>query len=421
MEKRRLVGAVKMKVIKLLIFLYFLAFPLGQLTRLPLSALGGQLIKTPEIRVYLTDLVIAGLVGGWLGWKLVRRGKFISPSLTGPIFLFSGFAFLSLIFNTPLLSGREVAVAGLYLVRWVVYAGVYFVIYDLIHNPRVKISNLKTYISNLLIGAGVVSAIFGLLQYFFLPDTRFLYYSGWDDHYYRLIGTFLDPGFTGMIYVLTLILLISFYWKEFSKKKSLLTPHFLLLVLVYLAFVLTYARSAYLAYLVGMGVIAFKKKAPKFFVVAFLVWLVTILLLPRPSSEGVQLERKASIFARVSNWQQTIKIAKDHPLFGVGFNAYRYVQRDYGFLGEDWQVSHAGAGADSSLLFVLATTGIFGFTAYLWLWWKIIQRKSLIILASAAALLTHSLFLNSLFYPWLMAWIWVLLGVFQEERFRKNN
>lgn len=418
-----------MKLIKRLIFLYFLIFPLGQLTRLPLSALGGQLIKLPEVHIYLTDLAIAGLVGYWLGWKLVKRSKFVSPPLTSPIFLFSGFAFLSLVFNTPLLSGREVGVAGLYLVRWIVYAGVYFVVYDLIHNPKVKTLNLNPptggQILSLLIGAGVVSAIFGLLQYFFLPDTRFLYYSGWDEHYYRLIGTFLDPGFTGMIYVLALILLISFYWEEFSKKKSLFTMpalrdsfgmHFSLVAICYLALVLTYARSAYLAYLVSMGVIALKKKAPKFFVTVFLILLATILFLPRPSSEGVQLERKASTFARVSNWQRTIKIAKDYPLFGVGFNAYRYAQRDYGFLGEDWQVSHAGAGADSSLLFVLATTGIFGFGAYFWLWWKILKTHNLIVIASAFALLVHSLFNNSLFYSWIMAWMWVLLGVFSRRK-----
>jgi hypothetical protein len=100
----------------------------------------------------------------------------------------------------------------------------------------------------------------------------------------------------------------------------------------------------------------------------------------------------------------------------VGFNAYRYAQRDYGFLEEErWQLSHAGAGADSSLLFVLATTGILGLGAYLKIWLKVLEKSGskknrLLVLTVLGVLLSHSLFLNSLFYPWIMAWLWLVLA-----------
>lgn len=396
-----------MKLIALLLYCYIAIFPFGQLSRLPL--------RIPEVNLYLTDIIVAGLVVSWLGWRLVKKNKLVIPPLTKPIFLFFILAFLSLIFNAPLLTGREVGVAFLYLVRWMAYAGVYFVIYELGQRIRNKQSlllrNWKLEIRNLLIGTGVTAAAFGLLQYIFLPDTRFLEFFGWDPHYYRVVGTFLDPGFLGAILVLTLILVVISYinisYKGKREKRLLIFAG----IFVYIALALTYSRASYLAYLMGMGIIAWFKKSPKFFLAVLLIGIITVFLLPRPGGEGIRLERTSTIQFRIINWKQSLTIAREHPLFGVGFNAYRYAQKKYGFLDEwEWQTSHAGAGADSSLLLVLATTGVFGFLAYLYLWWKILKTASLIVLASGLALLIHSFFLNSLFYPWLMAWVWILLG-----------
>jgi O-antigen ligase len=180
---------------------------------------------------------------------------------------------------------------------------------------------------------------------------------------------------------------------------------------------LTYSRSSYFAYLIGMAVIAWAKRAPKFFLTVLLIFILTILVLPRPGGEGVKLERESTVQARIRNWKQSLVIARDHPIFGVGFNAYRYAQRDYGFLGKDWQTSHAGAGADSSILFVMATTGLVGLAVYLWFWVSLLRvtRYGLVALASSLALLAHSFFNNSLFYPWIMVWFWVLLGLRRDD------
>ncbi len=393
------------KIILWLFYAYLILFPLGQLLRIP-----PQSTKLSEVHFFLTDVAAACMVVLWLGWKWFKKSKFLVPPLTKPILLFATCCLLSLLVNTSLLSGREELIAGLYLVRWVVYAGLYFVIYDLIHNPKIKISNFKIQIPNLLIGVGVATATLGLLQYIFIPDTRFLEKYGWDPHLYRVIGTFFDPGFLGAILVLTLILIVALDWEK--KNRLLIFAG----IIVYLALALTYSRASYLAYLTGMGTIAWFKKSPKFFLTVFLVGAVTVFLLPRPEGEGVRLERESTIKYRIINWKQSLTIAQKNPVFGVGFNAYRYAQRRYGFLDiPEWQVTHAGAGADSSLLFILATTGIVGISFYLWLWWKIFKTRGLIILASAFALLVHSTFVNSLLYPWLMAWMWILLGGTKNE------
>jgi len=398
-----------MKLIEALFLAYLVLFPFGQLTRVPL-----QIFESPEARFYLADIVLFFLLFSWGIWRfLLVKKKYQLPPLAIPIFSFSIICLLSLGLGSPLLSNREVLVAGLYLVRWLVYAGLYFVVADIKDYFKwSKPSNLQ----NFLIIIGVAIALFGLVQYFLWPDLKPLKMLEWDPHYYRLVGTFLDPGFTGMLLALTLVLVAisyinisSSHWRD---KRWL----FLSSLITYVALALTYSRASYLAYLTGIGVISFVKKLPKLFIGVVLIGVLTLMILPRPAGEGGKLERTYSIEARIRDWQQSITIVRDHPLLGVGFNVYRYAQRDYGFLKDKWQVSHAGAGADSSILFVLATTGILGASFYLWLWWKTLKSHNLAVIASVLALLAHSLFNNSLFYPWLMAWMWILLGSFSTRR-----
>ncbi|MBT4681133.1 MAG: hypothetical protein HOB74_03620, partial [Candidatus Pacebacteria bacterium] len=61
---------------------------------------------------------------------------------------------------------------------------------------------------------GLFIAVSGLVQYLLLPDTRFLWYSGWDDHYFRLIGTQFDPNFTGIILTTTFFMAQSLWNKQ---------------------------------------------------------------------------------------------------------------------------------------------------------------------------------------------------------------
>lgn len=394
---------VKTTMFNLLLILLLVVFPLGQLTRLPLAR--------GEVNIYWHDLIILFLLLTWIIRKIINKEKFYFPKLTRPILGFIVMAGFSLLLSFPYRENREVAIASLYLLRWIFYSGIYFALQD----QKKQCNNLTMkQFGNLLIFAGFSAAVLGLMQYIFFPDIRLLTKFGWDPHYYRVVGTYLDPGFTGMIYVLTLILLVLKLWRKDRKKL-----HILAFLVVYLALALTYARSAYLAYLAGMLVITWHKKAAKFFFTVLLAGILTVFLLPRPGGEGVRLERQSTIWARINNWGQTIKIGFNNPLFGVGFNTYRYVQRDYRFLDkENWQRTHSGAGADSSLLFVFATTGVLGLMSFIWLMSGMVAKKSLVIISSGAALLIHSFFNNSLFYAWIMLWWWILLAINPKSEYR---
>ena len=102
------------------------------------------------------------------------------------------------------------------------------------------------------------------------------------------------------------------------------------------------------------------------------------------------------------------------PVVGVGFNAYRYAKYQQGILNEEGLLeSHSGAGADSSILFVLATTGVVGLMAYLNLGfnlWKY-AAGNILFKTSLLGIIAHSFFNNTLFYPWAMEWLWLTLAL----------
>ncbi len=190
---------------KYLLILLLLVFPLGQLDRLvPNSA---------EVVVHLNDLavILVVLIGFLFNRKRLITNIKKDP-LTKPIAIWTLVIALSLAVNAPNLGLRELAISSLYAFRWATYAGLYFLI------KRVTDRNEKEMLNRLLTIAVAVVAFAGLLQYLFLPDVSFLSALNWDNHYFRLVSTFFDPGFTGAILVLGTIFL---YLKQHTCRKDL--------------------------------------------------------------------------------------------------------------------------------------------------------------------------------------------------------
>ncbi len=279
----------------------------------------------------------------------------------------------------------EVFYGLLYLTRLTAYF--YFFVFVLNFSRR---KDNREFLLNGLLAVSVATAVFGWIQYFAYPDVRALIEYGWDDHLYRMIGTFLDPAFLGLILVFGLII-------SLNKKLRFLS----LFLLASIAF--TYSRASYLAALIPL----LYKKSWTF----LLVFIGLIVFLPRPAGEGVKLERTASVGARFGNYIQTFEIIKKNPLFGVGFNNI-CLAKDGNFK------SHSCSGADSSILFLLATTGIAGFISFLHLVYEIWKNTGVEFRIFGATVLIHSLFSNSLFYPFTMGFLAVLLAIYLQREIK---
>ena len=128
---------------------------------------------------------------------------------------------------------------------------------------------------------------------------------------------------------------------------------------------------------------------------------------------------KKNIKKSIEDYEKTIAIIKDNPILGVGFNAMRYAKEDRGYFrderGVQQESGHAGAGADNSLLFTWATSGLLGLLALLALGFVVVVQgirssNSALILSSTFALLAHSMFVNSLYYTWIIALYMFILG-----------
>jgi hypothetical protein len=233
--------------------------------------------------------------------------------------------------------------------------------------------------------------IFGLIQYFFWPNFTYFDSLNWDPHLYRLVGTFFDPTFTGLIF---LFFIISLYFSRLN-----LLTKYPLLVITYLAMALTYSRSTLLAFFITFSFIFIKSKTFKKIFYISLLCLFTILLLPRKEGEGTKLERTSSIRAKIENYQKGISHFKKSPIIGVGYNNISLSRSDQNPL------SHANNGYDSSLLTILVSTGLIGFVVFLFATKPILKNTNLYQKSLIISLLTHSLFANSLIYPWILFYL----------------
>ncbi len=389
-------------VMKWLYLFLILALPFGQLQRIPVS-----LKQLPEINLYLTDLISLAILAFW-GIKLIKKQA--KPPRESRYFgLFFAITAISLSANVSWLGIRNAAIASLYLIRLIAYSSIYFAL------PSLKLSAKKAAkIIPLLYWAGTLVAIFGLLQYVLYPDIRPLNPRGWDPHLYRVVSLFLDPGFTGLILALSLTIAIE---NIIHRSKGIL--HILPVLLLYPALILTYSRSSYLAFTAAAAFIFFSQKKRHLFWLFLLFFSATLLIIPHPAGEGVKLERTSTIEARIQSYREGIDIFLKRPVLGVGFNSYRYAQNKFHHNRQQTLANRGGSSPDSSLILILATTGIVGLISFSLIVLKIIapffrkiqEPTSNLILASLITIAVHSLFLNSLFYPAVMIWLFVLLGI----------
>jgi len=350
-------------MIKSLLILSLLVWPFGQL-------LGFSLPGIP-FTVYLLDLITALLFASLIISS--HRKKIFNAPLQKPLFVFWAVIILSLIFNINNLICSGPLTTFFYALRLFIYPSVYF------SARYVGFSKIKKYIHLSIF----IFSVLGLAQYIFLPDMRLLKFIGFDDHYYRLIGSFYDPNFTGAVFS-------SLALYSVARKKYLHSLLFIILL------ALTFSRASYLAFAICLVYLLVRQK--KYIILVLLPLLgVVVYFLPKPFGEGVNLARTFSIFSRFESWRQGIVLFLQKPLLGWGYNTLRSPD------GSRFQI-------DNSFIFLLATTGLAGLAGFLRLLLKGINSIPLSGQVVLLSLSIHAFFNNSLFYIWLSFIIWLVLA-----------
>jgi O-antigen ligase len=188
------------------------------------------------------------------------------------------------------------------------------------------------------------------------------------------------------------------------------------------ALLLTYSRSSFLAAIIGGCIYILLIKKWKL-LLALAIFGLGIFLVPAFGGISTSAFRMWSVTARITNWQEGIQLFLQSPIIGYGFDMLRAVPRAsavsaYGY------ISNSAGGLDNSLLFILATTGVLGLGAFTYLWTQIVRlglrlqkQESIktVYFASLGALLVHSLFVNSMFYPVILVWLWICIGAIEKN------
>lgn len=386
----------KMNWNTIFLFLFLVLFPFGQIIRFNIGIVGFKIPVQP------IDL-IAGC--GAIFTIFFQKNKPFYFKYIQNFLIVSAFTYLA-----SLILFKKEAMYGLfYLFRITAYSFFLVYVWNFIKNSYEGTKLLKSS----LIAMSVISALFGWIQFFAIPDLKPLYYIGWDMHLYRLAGTFLDPTFLGLIIVFGLTISLDHYVDTKNKKFLAI----ILFLLVSLAF--TYARAAYLAFFVALVVLGLAKRKLRKFMYLIIGLIMLAFILPTAKNHSIILTRTFSVSARFTNYRQALEVFKNNPILGVGYNNMCAARNRY--IGFEEYSSHACSGSDSSLLLVLATTGIVGFVVFLDMCAKVFKeviksKKWYVVMASGAALIIHSLFSNSLFFPWIMGYVGILLVVYTTEK-----
>lgn len=391
----------------------------GQLGRLPLASFGLK-----EVPLLAIDLAVAAVTSwGVLVW--VKQGGVRIDGIGWAGLAFATVGLTGTVISTVRygLGGAAFAVSTAYLLRWCAYFGLYLTLRGL-SSETARRQWWRALESGALIIAG-----FGLVQSAFLPDfAQLVYpsaelYTQWDPQGHRLISTFLDPNLVGGFLLLVFLQQVGIFSTTDRHHPEAQSPWRLIVIAV--ALLLTVSRGTALAGVVGAGVIALGVRGiprratwalamvslaalPIFPLVIALAWSTNKFDIADPSA-----------LARFVEWVQAGVVFFDHPILGIGFNTYGFVQKSvYDF--RDWTASSFGL--SGGLLFIASLTGTVGVALYstlLALAMRNLRRAflhakspgnrgmALGLFGGIPALLVHSLFTNSLLYPMILVVLWM--------------
>lgn len=370
----------------LLLLAFFVVLPLGQFERITLN---------PALSFYLHDLICLVWVFLQLPFILQTVKKFFTNQTARNIWkkwtletITLGWVSSGVIITFLLTQQLTPLVLFLRLFLYILFS------WTVIK----KVPRTSYLLLLLLFLSGLIYWWLAFLQFIFVPDTRFLWLLGWDEHYYRMIGTLFDPAFTGILGVLLLLIT----WKL----KNILPKWFYLFAVIafIIGILLTYSRASYLAlafiFLVFLRTLMKKTLFTRrniFIGLGCAAIIITAwLFVPRPGGDGVQLLRTTSALDRIRSIKA--EVSQVTPLsFFVGSGLFSSSTRDQ--QNGNLQIPLHSHTPDNIFILLFTQLGIVGLLlvlAVLFKYWKKPRGKFPLVWIALGAMIIHAQF-NSTF------------------------
>jgi O-antigen ligase len=293
-----------------------------------------------------------------------------------------------------------------------------------------------------MIASMVLLIILGFLQLKYFGDFFELgmQLQGWDPHIGRLLSTWFDPNFIGgyLAFMLSITIALGLYFRHHQNRRLFLVLS-AISVAGLIALYLTYSRSAILALVASLGILALMKSR-KLLVISAVVIVMGFAVSPRVQDRfmdlwgtarvvfGIDIQQTIDPTAqlRLYSWQFAQEMISEYPLLGVGYNRYAY---EINYRGHGLLDSHASTGSDSSILTLWATTGLFGMLSFLFI--GVVATMTALrrignkadfdsylqtgFLAGFGGVMVHSIFVNSLLYALMMVYLWISIGMMDQR------
>lgn len=259
------------------------------------------------------------------------------------------------------------------------------------------------------------------ILYAVFPDMRSLVFFGWDDHYYRLIGTLFDPNYSGLVLSVGVLMVIGWLglkYRSYSVINRWLGVNLSLFFAICLG--LTFSRSSWLSLGVATSILMVVTLIRKqlelkhiglVFVLGMLI-LTTVVLAPKPGGEGINLARSVSVNSRLAFDQYILRsLAPSDWVLGkvvdqpfVELNQLASTNKLTTYLDRSPNSPVAFHPKTANNLFVtsLLWGGVIGLTLVIILfskWFWQLYKDSPIVLAILMAWLVHAQFNNSFLEP----------------------
>lgn len=354
-----------------------------------LSVLGqlGRVSPFPGVHFYVYEpFFAAALLLLIVQLKTIPFQKIKIQDFSTTVCYFLSWTGLTLLFSIQNFSGEENSIAFFYFLRLAMYSLAFPYVYTwfLMKKQNVILVNggLYAYFLFMLITA--------FIQYFYYPNLRNLMYAGWDPHYYRVFGMYLEPVIFAAIAGLFMFFFLIMKRSKFNMSAAIVSL---------IGVIATFSRGVFISLPIALTALYGRKLNWKYGVVFAALVAGIVFILPKPSGEGVNLLRTSTIESRREDYAQGIEIFLANPLFGIGYNHIAAVKET-----ESSPISkenNADSSFHSSFLIILVTTGIIGFLFYVQMVIKLMKVNTFFMIGGIF-LMFASLFDNLILHPFVL-------------------